>query len=44
MPKLQFSDESPSVAGKREITLQLRGTARKSGSTAELTVTHDSTP
>jgi Phage tail tube protein len=44
IPKLQFPDTSPTVGGKGEITLQLTGTARKSGSTAELAVTHDSTP
>src|SRR5262249_45356388 len=44
IPKLQFPDASPTVGGKGEITLQLHGTARKSGSTNELAVTHDSTP
>ncbi len=44
IPKLQFPDTSPTVGGKGEITLQLNGRARKSGSTAELAVTHDSTP
>lgn len=44
MPKLQFPDRSPQVAGKAEITLQLSGVARKSGGTNELTVTHDATP
>lgn len=44
IPKLQFPDHSPTVDGKQEILLQLKGTARKSGSTAELAITHDSTP
>jgi hypothetical protein len=41
---LQFPDLSPVVAGKGEIPLTLEGIARKSGSTAELIVTHDSAP
>lgn len=40
---LQFPDRSPIVAGKAEIPLELTATARKSGSTSELVVTHDST-
>jgi hypothetical protein len=44
IPKLQFPDTSPTVGGKGEITLHLRGTARRSGSTNELAITHDSTP
>ena len=40
---LQFPDRSPVVPGKTEIPLELHGTARKSGSTSELVVTHDST-
>jgi hypothetical protein len=40
---LQFADLSPTVAGKSEIFLELTGIARKSGSTSELVVTHDST-
>lgn len=39
---LQFPDRSPVVAGKREIPLELEAIARKSGSTDELVVTHDS--
>lgn len=39
---LQFPDQSPVVGGKGEIPLQLEGIARKTGATAELTVTHDS--
>lgn len=42
--KLQFPDESPNVANKQEITLSLSGVARKTGSTADIAVTHDSTP
>lgn len=41
-PALQFPDRSPVVAGREEIPLELEGIARKTGSTAELTVTHDS--
>jgi hypothetical protein len=43
IPKLQFPDTSPTVGGKGEITLRLQGAARKSGSTNELAITHDST-
>lgn len=43
IPRLQFPDTSPMVGGKGEITLALKGTARKNGSTNELSVTHDST-
>lgn len=44
LAKLQVPDASPTVGGRGEIVLALRGTARKSGSTAELAVTHDNTP
>jgi hypothetical protein len=43
IPRLQFPDSSPTVGGKGEISLSLRGTARKHGSTNELVVTHDGT-
>lgn len=41
---LQTPDRSPSVAGRQELLLNLEMLARKVGSTAELEVTHDSTP
>lgn len=41
---LQFPDESPTVAGKGEIPLRMNGTARRLSTTAELSVTLDSTP
>ena len=41
---LQCPAESPVVAGKQEVPLVLNMIARKSGSTSELVVTHDSTP
>ncbi len=44
IPKLQFPANSPVVQSREEILLSLQGTAKKSGSTAELTVTHDSAP
>lgn len=44
MPAVQFPKHSPNVGGKNEIYLPLAGIARKSGSTASLTVTNDSTP
>ncbi|MFN0051078.1 MAG: phage tail tube protein [Planctomycetales bacterium] len=44
IPKLQVPDTSPIVQGKQEIQLHLTGQARKSGSTNELAITHDSTP
>lgn len=44
LAKLQLADMSPTVGGRGEIVLTLRGTARKSGSTPELQVTHDSAP
>jgi hypothetical protein len=44
MPAVQFPRRSPTVGGKSEIYLPLQGIARKSGSTASLTVTNDSTP
>ena len=44
MPAVQFPRRSPTVPGKSEIYLPLQGIARKSGSTASLTVTNDSTP
>jgi hypothetical protein len=40
---LQFPDISPVVESKGEVFLRLEGVARKSGSTNELIVTHDST-
>jgi hypothetical protein len=43
IPKLQIPDNSPTVNSREEILLALQGTAKKSGSTNELTVTHDST-
>lgn len=43
MPAVQFPKQSPNVSGKNEIYLPLTGIARKSGSTASLTVTNDST-
>lgn len=42
--KLQVPKEDPNVQGKQEIDLSLMMVARKDGSTAELTVTNDSTP
>ena len=44
MPRVQFADRSPAVAGRDEIVLHLLGTAKKLGAAAELTVTSDSTP
>ena len=44
MPAVQFPRVSPQVDGKSEIMLSLTGMARKSSSTAELTLTLDSTP
>jgi hypothetical protein len=41
LAKLQIPDMSPVVGGKGEITLEINGVAKKSGSTAELAVTHD---
>jgi hypothetical protein len=41
---LQVPDMSPVVGGKQEIPLVLEMTARMSGSTRELVVTHDSAP
>lgn len=43
MPAVQFPKQSPTVSGKNEIYLPMTGIARKSGSTASLTVTNDST-
>ena len=43
MPALQIPSRTPVATGRGEVVLQLAGTARKSGSTAELTVTNDST-
>lgn len=40
---VQFDTESPTVGGKDEIFLSLSGQARKSGTTAELIITNDST-
>ena len=40
---LQIPDNSPTVEAKGEILLQLSGTAKKSSTTNELIVTHDST-
>ncbi|MGQ0637320.1 MAG: phage tail tube protein [Planctomycetaceae bacterium] len=42
LARLQTPDLSPVVGGRGEIVLQLRGIARKSGSTPELSITHDS--
>lgn len=42
--KVVFPRRSPNVPGKTEIMLPLVGMAKKSGSTAELAVTLDSTP
>lgn len=42
--KLQVPQEDPNVEGKQEIDLELMMVARKDGSTAEMTVTNDSTP
>jgi len=39
---VQFPDNSPVVGSKDEVTLTLEGIARKSGTTEELVVTHDS--
>jgi hypothetical protein len=44
LPALQVPAQSPVVGGRNEIMMPLQFTARKSGSTAELTVTNDSTP
>ena len=41
---LQCPAESPTAAGRQEVPLVLAMTARKAGATAELAVTHDSTP
>lgn len=41
---LQVPDRSPNVPGRQELLLNLEMIARRSGATAELTVTHDSTP
>ncbi len=38
LPMLQFPDQTPVVAGRGEILLALRGTARKSGGIAEVAV------
>jgi hypothetical protein len=43
MPALQVPSQTPVAVGRGEVVLQLEGVARKSGSTAELTVTNDST-
>jgi hypothetical protein len=42
--KLQIPDNSPVVESKGEILLALQGTAKKSSTTNELVITHDSTP
>ena len=42
--KVQFPRQTPTNQGRGEIFLPLQGVARKDGSTAELTVTLDSTP
>lgn len=44
MPALQNVTNTPVASGRGEVVLALQGIARKSGSTAELTVTNDSTP
>lgn len=44
MPALSFPRRTPHAVGRGEVVLHLNGTARKSGSTAELTVVNDSTP
>jgi hypothetical protein len=44
MPSVKFNRDDPTVAGRNEIGLTLTGTARKSGSTAALTIVNDSTP
>lgn len=44
LPAVLFPRESPTVQGKSEIRLPLRGEAKKSSSTKELTITLDSTP
>jgi hypothetical protein len=41
MPAVQFPRQSPTVEGRSEIFLPLNGVARKSGASAELTVTND---
>jgi len=41
---LQTPDRSPNVAGRQEVFLNLEMIARKTSGTAELEVTHDSTP
>ena len=41
---LQTPDRSPNVVGRQELFLNLEMIARKVGGTAELVVTHDSTP
>lgn len=43
MPALQVPSITPVATGRGEVVLQMSGVARKSGSTAELTVTNDST-
>lgn len=41
---LQVPDRSPNVPGRNEFYLNLEMAARRVGSTAELSVTHDATP
>ena len=41
--RLQIPDQSPVVDGRGEILLQLQGVAKKSSTTNELVITHDST-
>ena len=42
MPALQTPDITPVAVGRGEVVLRMTSVARKSGSTAELTVTNDS--
>lgn len=44
MPSVKFNRDDPTVSGRNEIGLSLTGMARKSGSTAALTIVNDSTP
>lgn len=44
MTKVVFPRQSPTVQGRTEIMVPLRGVAKKSGSTLELVTTLDSTP
>lgn len=44
LPAVQFPAESPTAGGKGEIPLKLSGIARMTSTTAELSISHDSTP